>query len=73
MLKIGVTSSKIVELTPEDLAAFERFKTILPDVAILDEAGVFSYKSGKAIIHRDADGKIQKIDVELVKYRAPHK
>lgn len=41
---------------------------IYSDVLVMVESGVFDFKAGKAIIHRDADGNIRKIDMELVRY-----
>lgn len=57
---IGVTGSqKVVEL-PEN---------VYKDVITMVENGVFDFKNGRVIIHRDSDGTLRKIDIETTKYR----
>lgn len=63
--KKGIT----IVLSDEEIAAFKIFQAIYHDVLIMHDSGVFTFKSGKAIIHRDVDGTLKRIDVELVKYK----
>lgn len=74
MMTIGGTLKKIsIEINAEELVAFRQFQRILPDVTVMLEAGVFDFKAGSVIIHRDANGSLQLIVPNWPVYRAPHR
>ena len=52
-----------------DLIVLRMMQKISPDVVRFIEAGVFDFKSGRVIIHRDFEGKLRKIDIEITKFK----
>lgn len=66
-ISIG-TGKNLVYLSNEELLALEKLKPILPDIRIMVDFGVFDFRSGRALIHRDGDGALRKIEVELTKW-----
>ena len=63
---------KFIQLSEGDIQAFQKFQHIYPELVIMLEAGVFDFKGGSVIIHRDADGKLQLIISNLAVYKASH-
>lgn len=59
-----------IELTNEELAIILQLRDHYADIVTMREAGVFDFKNGHAIIHRDHEGKLRKIDVNLTLYRS---
>ena len=66
-----IRAKKTIELTAEELNALEAYRRIFPDISIMLEAGVFDFRGGSVIIHRDGDGKLQLIVPNWPVYRAP--
>jgi hypothetical protein len=66
IVKMGTAT---VIISKFDIKVIQEMKRISPDVNIMLEAGVFDFKNGKVIIHRDQDGKLRKIDLEITKFR----
>ena len=65
---------RLVKLSPDDVVAFNKIREVMPDVAVMIDAGVFDFRSGSMVIHRDLSGKLQKIEVgNMVKWLAPRK
>jgi len=58
-----------LELTIEDAEKFKRFQRYYDDFSTMVNAGVFDFKSGKALINRDRFGILQEIKIEFIKYR----
>lgn len=52
-----------------DIEVLRVMKSISPDIVNFMNAGVFDFKNGRAIIHRDSDGKLRKIDIETTKFK----
>ena len=67
---VATTQKTFVELTESDIQAFRRFQHIFPELVIMLDAGVFEFKGGSVIIHRDADGKLALIVPNWPVYRA---
>ena len=69
---IGATNGSVqiikIEIASNDILAFRQVKAYWPDIQILVASGVFDFRGGKAIIHRDKDGKLRKVDLELTKF-----
>jgi hypothetical protein len=61
---------KIVKLSKEDMDLFEYFKKHKNDFIIFLKYGVFDFKNGSAIISRDSDGTIRRIEIDNVVYRS---
>jgi len=59
-----------LELTIEDAEKFKRFQRYYNDFSLMVDAGVFDFKSGKAIINRDKDGALREIRFEIIKYKS---
>ena len=57
------TANVTIQITQIELLSLRRLQEHWPDLSIMLEAGVFSFKNGKAVIHRDNEGTIRKIDV----------
>lgn len=58
-----------LEISREELAAIMHLQKHYAEIATMIESGVFDFKNGHAIIHRDSDGKMRKIDINLTRFR----
>ena len=66
---IPISSVKnLVYLTDNEIRELEQIQTIMPDIAIMRNNGVFNFKRGRAILHRDNDGQLRKVEVDLTKW-----
>ena len=62
------TSQNVIRITGDQMLAFHRIQRILPDIQLMIDEGVFDFKRGRAIIHRDDNGILRKIDLEVTKW-----
>lgn len=67
--QINPSGTTMVEVTNEELAAILQLKKNYSDIATLIESGVFDFKNGQAVIHRDQDGRLRKVDINLTRFR----
>ena len=67
--EVLLNSAIKIYLTDEQLQAFRNFQDYYQDLVVMLDSGVFSFQKGQAVIHRDDKGMLQKIDINLVKYR----
>ena len=58
----------ILELTSKDAESCKSFRQYQDDITALEKSGFFNFKGGKAIVHRDKNGKIQKIEINRIAY-----
>lgn len=63
------SGTTVIEVTNEELAAIMQLKKNYRDIATLIESGVFDFKNGQAVLHRDQDGKLRKVDINLTRFR----
>ena len=71
-MEIGVisgTSAVIFRMTAEQWAVFQKFQRIQVDVIAMIDSGVFDFRNGKAIIHRDREGKLRGIELDVWKWK----
>jgi len=61
---------KLIRITQRELEVFHVMRKHLGDLTILIENGVFEFKNGRIIIHKDNDGKIRQIEKMEISYRA---
>lgn len=59
----------MIEVNGEQLAMIRLFQTHYLDIATLMDSGVFDFKNGNAVLHRDQDGKLRKVDLNLTRFR----
>ena len=62
------TSQNVIRITGDQMLAFHRIQRILPDIQLMIDEGVFDFKRGRAIIHRDDNGILRRIDLEVTKW-----
>lgn len=62
------TSRATITVSINDFNAFRQLKEIYPDVITMLKSGVFDFKRGRAIIHRDDEGKLRKVEIETTKW-----
>ena len=65
-IKIG--STKMVQVTQEEMRVLERIYPVIGDLSVMLDGGVFDFKRGRAVIHRDETGQLRKIEVELTRW-----
>lgn len=70
--EVLLNSSIRMYLTDEQLVAFRGFETYYQDLVTMLDAGVFTFKNGQAVIHRDHEGDLKRITFELVRYDKRH-
>jgi hypothetical protein len=58
-----------IELTNEDADLFKDFRKYQDDFTVMLSNGVFNFKNGSCIIHRDNDGKIRKIEINKISFK----
>ena len=58
----------VIELTDKEIEQFKQFRQYQDDFEALIKSGFFDFKGGNAIIHRDKNGKIQKIEINRIAY-----
>jgi len=63
---MAVDKLQFVKASPEVLHIVRRH---LKDLTILIESGVFELQNGKAVIHKDNDGNIRKIEIENIAFK----
>lgn len=74
-MKIGVIIKQIpqgtamIEVNGEQLAMIRLFQAHYEDIAVMLDSGVFDFKNGHAVLHRDQDGSLRKIDLNLTRFR----
>ena len=68
--KIMITGSvrEVVSFSKEEVETFYRLKPVFEDLIVMIDHGVFDFKRGRAILHRDDDGQLRKIMIELTKW-----
>lgn len=66
-IKIG-TASGVTKIGPEEYVVLQRVRKNLPDILLMLDHGVFDFKRGRAIIHRDDAGQLRKIELELIRW-----
>lgn len=66
---IPPSGTTMIEITHEELAAIMQLQKHYTDIATLIESGVFEFKNGQAVIHRDQDGKLRKVDINITRFR----
>ena len=57
-----------IELTEKDATSFKQFRQYQDDIESLIKSGFFNFKGGQAIVHRDSNGKIQKVEINRVAF-----
>lgn len=68
--QIPVSGTTTIEILNEELAAIMQLQKHYTDIAVLIESGVFDFKNGHAIIHRDHEGKLRKVDLNLTRFKS---
>ena len=74
-MKIGVIieqvpqGTAVIEVNGEQLAMIRLFQAHYEDIAVLMDSGVFDFKNGNAVVHRDQDGTLRKVDLNLTRFR----
>jgi len=58
----------LVYLSNEEMATLRRLNAYMPDISVMIESGVFDFKRGRALLHRDGEGRMRRIEIELVKW-----
>ncbi len=58
----------IIELTTKDAERFKLFREYQEDIDTLVKSGFFNFKGGKALVHRDRKGKIQKVEITRISF-----
>lgn len=48
--------------------AFEIFQRYWQDIVVMHDAGVFEFRNGSKIIHRDSAGRLRRIVNNVVEY-----
>lgn len=59
-----------VELTVSEAELFKKFREFQDDFSTLLENSVFSFKNGSAVIHRDDQGNIRKIEMHKIYFKS---
>ena len=54
-----------IELSVEEAESFRVFRENEKDFTVLSSAGIFNFKNGWAIIHRDLQGTLKSIDIKI--------
>lgn len=63
-IKIG-TASGVTKIGPEEYVVLQCVRKNLPDILLMLDHGVFDFKRGRAILHRDNEGELRKIEMDL--------
>ena len=63
------SGTAIIEMPVGDLQSLIKLKKHYPDIESMIESGVFDFKNGQALIHRDNDGNLRKIEINVIKFR----
>ena len=63
------TTSIQVTLTHIELSTLHRLQVYIPEIVKMIENGVFEFTNGQAVISRDHEGKLRKIEINQVRYR----
>ena len=66
-IKVG-TPSRNTHINEDEYIILHRLRVNLPDILVMLDHGVFDFKRGRALIHRDDAGQLRKIEVELIKW-----
>lgn len=53
-------------LTPQDVELFKEFRQHQTEFMILKSHGIFDFKGGVISVHKDADGRVRKIEVNKI-------
>jgi hypothetical protein len=76
MIQIGAiistkvpTGTTIIEISNEELAAILQLQKHYKDIATMIESGVFEFNNGHAVIHRDQNGTLRKIEMNIQRFR----
>ena len=65
----GIPKKTLIMLTNEEFLLFKRLEEVFPDLAVMLDQGVFNFRNGKAIIHRDDKGVLMGIDFDVKTWR----
>ena len=57
-----------IQLSNKEAELFKKFRQHQDDIEVLIEYGVFDFKGGQAIIHRDKDGQVRRIEIKKITY-----
>ena len=68
--EILLNSQVKLYLNEEQIVAFKYFQDYYADLVILIDSGVFSFKHGRAVIHRDKEGKLREVNLELTRFKS---
>lgn len=58
-----------IDIREDEYELFRRFVEVYKDFKTLEDAEVFTMKSGHVIIHKDNDGTIRKVESMKVLYK----
>jgi len=64
-----MSSKVIVELTEEEAKALIEYRKNQELFSILHQSGVFSVRNGKAILNFDAQGGLEEVKLDLIRYK----
>mgnify|MGYP001558674700 CR=1 FL=1 len=59
-----------VTIKTDNLDVLKEIRAHAPDIEIMFKSGVFNFKGGKAVLHRDHEGRLRRIDIEDNKFRS---